>query len=59
MKRLYEYCESRLPPKGSKVKTINCKFSVETLRMLIEFEKRNTNIKGVENGSLDDQKMGA
>ena len=39
MHRLWEYLEARMPEKGSRTKTVNCKFSVGTARMLIDAEK--------------------
>ena len=39
MHRLWEYLEARMPEKGSRTKTVNCKFAVGAARMLIEEEK--------------------
>ena len=42
MNRLWEYLEARMPEKGSRTKTVNCKFSVGAARMLLENESRHT-----------------
>ena len=39
MDRLWTYLEARLPERGARTKTVNCKFTVNTARMLVEAER--------------------
>ena len=39
MDRLWTYLEARMPECGEKKRTVNCKFTVNTARMLIKREK--------------------
>lgn len=37
--RLWEYLQARLPAQGERTKTVTCKFTVNTARMLVEHER--------------------
>jgi len=39
MDRLWTYLEARLPERGERTKTVNCKFSVGLAKMLVEAER--------------------
>jgi hypothetical protein len=39
MDRLWTYLEARLPERGERTKTVNCKFSVGLAKMLVESER--------------------
>ena len=39
MDRLWTYIEARMPERGEKTRTVNCKFTVGAARMLIDAER--------------------